>query len=231
MQGVNCNAVAGGLDVGSPLTTGVGHQDLTYGGNSTSPGVGGGLDGIPDIGFYNTVDPTKISQKQYNGRLDANLTNNDKLAFAIYWVPVSNTSYNGPNRSQNLWHHNQINDAFSVIWDHTFSPTLLNQVRANAAGWRWNEITSNPQAPFGLPQANISDIGNTSPDGNQQGFGAPGPSNLDQWTYSYNDVLTKVLGRHNVKAGVEFTRLYYLNNPVYSARPGFNFTNLWYLPE
>jgi len=47
-EGVNCNTVSGGLDLGSPLTTGLGLQDLSYGGNSTTPGVGGGLDGIPD---------------------------------------------------------------------------------------------------------------------------------------------------------------------------------------
>jgi TonB dependent receptor len=58
-------------------------------------------------------------------------------------------------------------------------------------------------------------------------FGAPGPSNLNQWTYSYNDVLTKIWGRHSIKAGGELTRLYYLNNPVYAARPSFTFHNLW----
>ena len=52
-----------------------------------------------------------------------------------------------------------INDAFSLIWNHTFSSTLLNQARANAAGWRWNEVTDNPQEPFGLPEDNISNIG------------------------------------------------------------------------
>ena len=80
-------------------------------------------------------------------------------AFAIYWVPVDNTNFNGPVRTANFWHHSQVNDAFSVIWNHTFSPTLLNQARANAAGWRWNEVTTNPQAPFGLPQDNIGNIG------------------------------------------------------------------------
>ena len=101
VQGGNCNQVAGGLDVGCALTTGVGRQDITYGGNSMAPALAAGLDGIPDIAFYNTVNPTKISQKQYNGRLDANVTSNDKLAFAIFWVPVTNYLLHGPNRSQN----------------------------------------------------------------------------------------------------------------------------------
>lgn len=222
-EGVDCNTVSGGLDVGSPLTTGLGHQDLTYAGNSNTPGIGGGLDGIPDLAYFNTVNPTTTSQSQYNGRLDMNPTAKDLVAFTIYWQPVTTTNYNGPTRAANLWHHSQVNDAFSLIWNHTFSPTLLNQARANAAGWRWNEITSNPQEPFGLPQDNIDNIGSANP----QFFGAPGPSNFNQWTYTYNDVLTKIIGRHNIRTGGELTRLYYLNNATYSARPAFNFHNLW----
>jgi len=222
-EGVNCNTTAGGLDVGSPLKTGLGLQDLSYGGNSNVPGTGGGLDGVPDLAYFNLVNPTNTSQMQYNGRVDANVTHNDLVSFTIYWVPVSTTNYNGTNRPMNLWHHSQTNDAFALIWTHTFSPSLLNQARANAAGWRWNEVTSNPQAPFGLPQANIDNIGNTTP----AFFGAPGPSNLNQWTYTYSDVLTKIIGRHSIKVGGELTRLYYLNNPVYAARPSFNFHNLW----
>lgn len=222
-QGVNCAQVTGGLDVGSPLTSGVGHQDLSFGGNQSTPGVGNGLDGIPDIAFLNTVNPTKTSQMQYNGRVDANVTSNDKLAFAIYWVPITITDYNGAVRPQNLWHHDQVNDAFSIIWDHTFSPTLLNQARANAAGWRFNEVASNPQAPFGLPEANISNIGSAQ----MNSFGAPGPQVYNQWTYSYNDVLTKVWGRHNIKMGGDFTRLQYENNSIAAARPSYNFQNLW----
>ncbi len=222
-EGVNCNTEAGGLDVGSPITTGLGLQDLTYGGNSSTPGVGSGLDGIPDLAFYNTETPSSTAQKQYNGRLDADVTSKDRLTFTIYWVPVSSTFYNGPQRAANLWHHTQTNDAFSLIWNHTFSPTLLNQARANAAGWRWNEVTSNPQEPFGLPQDNINNLGSASP----SFYGPPGPSNFNQWTYDYNDIVTKIWGRHSLKAGGDLTRLYYLNNPTYNARPSFNFNNLW----
>ncbi len=236
VEGVNCNTTTAGLDVGSPLKgVALGTQDPTYGGSANAPGVGGGLDGVPDIGYYNTVDPTSISQAQYNGRLDANLKSQDHLAFTIYWVPLTNTTFEGPVRAANLWHHTQVNDAFSLIWNHTFSPTLLNQARANAAGWRWNEVASNPQEPFGLPQDNIGNVNDSSCGGSAcafgtasfQYFGAPGPTDLNQWTYDYNDTLTKVLGRHNIKAGGDLTRLYYLNNAVYAARPSFTFRNLW----
>ena len=222
-EGVNCNTEAGGLNVGSPLTTGVGRQDLTYGGSSGTPGVGSGLTTTPDLALFNTLNPTTVSAVQWNGRVDADVTEKDRLTGTLYWVPYDNTSYNGPDRTANLWHHHQINNAFALIWNHTFSPTLLNEARANAAGWRWNEIKTNPQAPFGLTIGNIDSIGTASP----QALGAVSPSLLDQWTYDYKDTLTKVLGRHNIKTGGDVTRLYYLSDAPWASIPSYNFHNLW----
>ena len=224
---MNCATTTAGLDVGSPLKIGLGKLDPSYGGSSNEPGIGGGLDGVPDMAYFNTVNPSNTSQSQYNGRMDANVTQKDHASFAIYWVPVVNTSYNGPVRSANFWHHTQTNDAFSVIWNHTFSATWLNEARANAAGWRYNEVASNPQAPFGLPADDIDNIGTIGNQDGFQSFGAPGPGVYNQWTYDYHDILTKVAGRHSIKMGGELTRLYYLNENVSAARPTYGFRSLW----
>lgn len=231
LEGVNCVTIPGkGLNIGSPLKTALGTQDPTWT-SPTSPGVGGGLDPTTaDIANYTTINPTNVVDEQYSGRMDANVTSKDHASFAIYWVPVSQTYYNGPVRAYNLWHHSAVNDAFSVIWNHTFSPTFLNEARANAAGWRWNEIASNSQAPFGLPQDNIGVLNGPSTNIGSiqlQPFGAPGPSVFNQWTYTYKDVATKIMGNHSIKFGGDWTRLYYLNEAPYSARPGFNFFNVW----
>jgi hypothetical protein len=221
-QGVNCNAIPGqGLNIGSPLTTGLGTQDLTYAGNA-SPGTGSGLSNVADIAEYSTSNPTSNDFKQYNGRLDADITSKDHASFAIYWVPASTVTYRGGLGYQ-LYNHSQINDAFSVIWNHIFTPTFLNEARANAAGWRYNELTSNPQAPFGLPQDTISQVGSE----NLNDLGLAGPSHLDQWTYGYKDVATKVLNTQTMKFGFEFTRLYYLNSNLNLSVPSFTFYNLW----
>jgi hypothetical protein len=221
----NCVYIPGqGLNVGSPMT-GVarGAQDPTWS-SPTSPGVGGGLNSTtPDLAFYTATDPTTITDDQYNGRVDADLTAKDRLTGTIYWVPTSKTDYNGPNRSMNLWHHDQVNDAFTGLWNHVFNSNLLNEARANAAGWRWNEVSTNPQAPFGLPQDNIGTIGTKT----LEYFGAPGPSIFDQWTYGYRDIATKSAGRHNIKFGAELTRLYYLDESPSGARPTYGFFNLW----
>jgi hypothetical protein len=223
VQGVNCAMIPGqGLDVGSPLTTGLGTQDLTWVSNS-NPGVGGGLDGVADIANYITSSATTYSFAQYNGRLDADVSDRDRLSFAIYWVPVSQTNLRGPAREYNLFHHSQINDAFSGIWNHTFSSTFLNEARMNAAGWRWNEVASNPQSPVGLPQDNIEQTGSVT----VNNFGPSVGSILNQWTYSYKDVATKVIGRHTVKFGGEATRLLYLNECAPCGVPSYRFFNMW----
>ncbi len=221
-EGVNCNTIAGqGLDIGSPLTSGLGTQDLGWT-SPSNPGVGNGLDGVADIANFITSSTSNYSKVQYNGRLDADLTSKDRIGFAIYWVPQSTNSLNG-GRGYDVFHHDQINSAYSVIWNHTFSPSFLNELRANAAGWRWNEITSNSQSPVGLPTDFIGDIG-SAPISN---FGPSVGSILNQWTYTFKDVATKVLGRHTLKFGGEATRLFYLNDCAGCGVPSYNFFNLW----
>jgi hypothetical protein len=222
-EGLNCKTIAGqGLDLGSPLTTALGTQDPGWT-SIQNPGLGNGFDGKADLANYFTTNPTSSTEVQYNGRLDADVTGKDRIGFAIYWVPVSKTSFNGPSRQYNFFHHDQINEAYSAIWNHTFSASLLNEARFNAAGWHWNEISSNPQQPVGLPQDNIDQIGGITP----KNFGANLGSILNQWTYSFKDVATKVVKNHTLKAGIEVTRLFYLNECVGCGVPNYNFFNLW----
>ena len=241
-EGVNCHAVTGGLNIGTPLNPALfplgqigpspgfpcGGMDCGWT-SSQTPGTGGDGSGGPenlgttaDIAQYITSNPTTHTAVQYNGRLDADVTSKDRIGFAIYWVPQSTDDYNG-NRTYDVFHHNQINDAFSVIWNHTFSASLLNELRANAAGWRWNELKDNPQTPIGLPKDSIGQIGSI----NLGSFGGNVGSELDQWTYGYKDVATKIIGRHTIKFGGDATRLTYLNACVPCGVPAYSFFNLW----
>jgi hypothetical protein len=242
VQGVNCNAVSGGLNVGTPLNPALfpigqigpspgfpcGGMDCGWTSPQT-PGTGGDGSGgaenlgtTADIAEYITSNPTTHTAVQYNGRLDADVTSKDRIGFAIYWVPQSTDDYNGA-RYYDIFHHSQINDAFSVIWNHTFSPTLLNELRANAAGYRWNELKENPQTPIGLPEDSIGQTGSIT----VGDFGGNVGSELDQWTYSYKDVATKIIGRHTIKFGGEATRLFYLDACVPCGVPAYSFFNLW----
>lgn len=223
-EGVNCRTIPGqGLDIGSPLKTALGTQDLGWV-SPSNPGVGGGLDGVADIANYQTSSSSTSSKAQYNGRLDADVTGKDRISFTIYYVPQSSSFLNGPARAYNIFHHSQINEAFAAIWNHIFSPTLLNEFRVNAAGWRWNEVNSNPQSPVGLPSDHIGDIGSI---GQPNSFGPNVGSILNQWTYSYKDVATKIYRSHTIKFGGEVTRLFYLQNCTGCGVPNYNFFNMW----
>ena len=226
-EGVECQTLNGGIDIGSPLRTARGTQDPTYV-NTSHPGVGGGLDGIPDLVHVQSSTPQSITQVQYNGRMDADVTPKDHLAFTIYWQPASTDNVNGPAYAYNTYHHTQINEALALIYNHTFSPSLLNEARVNAAGWRWNELTDNPGVLFGLTRTSINNPGNTNSGSDQfVQQGTPGPSHLNQWTFGYKDVATKIIRTHSIKFGGDATQLHYLQDAVGAARPNFQFANIW----
>jgi hypothetical protein len=211
------------LDVGSPLKTPLGTSDPTYVSNN-APGIGGGFDGIPDLFRVNAVNPTRNTAQQYNGRLDWQLNPRDLIAYTIYWVPTSTTSFNGPNRAANLWNSDRLAYSHAALWNHIFTPSLLNEFRLNGVRWYFNEVASNPQEPFGLPQGAIDNMGGVS---NFQYFGAPGPGNFAQTTYNIRDTMTKTWGSHNIRFGFDGYRELDNDTQTGSAIPVYSFRNLW----
>ena len=183
------------------------------------------LDGSPDIAFFqNTIEPTNSSHKQYNGRIDFNATQKDLIAFSMYYVPNSSTGLNGAgDRLMNLFNSTYTNRAATVLWDHTFSPTIVNEARVNAAGWINKDLASNPNGPFGLPQISFNGTGSIG----ITGYGIGAFNGFDQWTYAAKDVLTKVRGAHTMKVGGEFTRLLSVDAPFWADRPSYTFNNIW----
>ncbi len=223
LASTQCHDVPGGLDLGSPLTSGRGSRDPSVGGTGTPFGIGNGFDGIPDVQNLRTVAPNNNTSVQYNGRLDYQVTSKDLATFSIYWVPVDSHFFNGPARAANSWSHSQLNQSYAALWNHTFGPTIINEARFNSSGWNWDEISSNPQEPFGLPQGNIDNFGIVG----VQFFGAPGPSVFNQKTYNAKDTLTKVWGSHNVKFGGDVSWVRFLDSAPWQGRPQYNFRNLW----
>src|SRR5581483_4338150 len=159
LPATQCRDASGGLDLGSPMPAPLGIRDPTFGQPGTPYGIGGGFDGIPDARFLQTTKPNNNTSVQYNCRVDFNPTSKDLLAFSIYWVPLDSFSFNGPARAANQWNHSSLAQSWTGIFTHTFTPTLLNEARFGLSGWDRNEFATNPQEPWGLPQANIDDAG------------------------------------------------------------------------
>jgi len=116
-------------------------------------------------------------------------------------------------------------EPLTALWDHTFSPSLLNEFRVNAAGWINKESGEQSKWPVRLPQVSF----NTSFARRwhcDQGYGIGSFNGFDQWTYAAKDVLTKVHGAHTMKMGGEFTRLYSVC-PFWADAPAYTFNNIW----
>jgi hypothetical protein len=231
-EGTNCHMIPGqGLNLGSPLSATLGTRDAGYT-SSSSPGTGGNGSGgatnlgtTPDIAFYTGIlNPSTSTHVQYNGRLDFNVTSKDLVAFSLYHVPNTSTGINGNGiRLMNTFNSNYLNHAETLLWDHTFNPNLLNEVRINAAGWMNKDLGNNPNAPWGLPQISFNGTGSIG----VNGFGIGSFNGFDQWTYAGKDVLTKVHGAHTMKMGGEFTRLLSVDAPFWADRPSYTFNNIW----
>jgi carboxypeptidase family protein len=232
VEGVNCHYLPGqGINLGSPLTGPRGTLDAGWAGTG-NPGTGGNgsggpenLSDIPTIAFYTGIRaPADSNHRQYNGRLDFNLTSKDLLAFSLYYVPNTSTGINGNGyREANTFNSNYKNRAYTLLWNHTFGATMANEARVNAAGWQNKDLADNPGAPWGLPQVSFNNFGNIG----VQGLGIGSFNGFDQWTYAAKDVLTKVHGAHTMKMGGEFTRLLSVDAPFWSDRPGYTFHNIW----
>ena len=221
------NANTGLFNIGSPLTTPLGTHDPTWVSNS-KPGVGNGL-GLAtnaDLQYVATAYPSTFIGTQYNGRMDADVTKKDRLSFILYWAPDLTTSLNGAARSSNFQNAPDTNNAFTALWNHTFSPTLLNEARASAVGYRYNLIAANPQATFGLPTDTFSGVDNGGV-GEPAQFGESFPGVFNQWTYTYQDIATKNLGRHSLKAGFQLSHVEFKDQPSTAAHPTFTFQSFW----
>lgn len=231
-----CNFIQGqGLDLGSPMKSAtLGTQDPTWGGTEYTPGVGGGLDGTADMMYVVGINPSTDNEAQYSGRADYQATSKDLIAGTMYYAPVHSSDYNGAERGYNIFYHNALNYSVGALYDHTFNDHIINQARADMAGWRWNELKDNPQSPLGLPDACICNFSFGTDEGsmnNQNGFGNLfGPSlgsEFDQWTLNFKDVATWAHKTHNIKFGGNVTRLAYLDLPDWQAQPTYDFNNIW----
>jgi outer membrane receptor protein involved in Fe transport len=236
-----CRTVSGGIDIGSNIAGGFVANTPRFKPDPSCPvanpnciqwydsSVGGGLDGNPDIASIEyDARSDNTTTTQYNGRIDFNVTKNDLVAFSLFTVPLTNTFLPGgwvDGRQYNTFHHDGKNETAALLWNRTVNPNTINEARMNVTRWYFDELKSNTQAPFGVPQVNIivNPLNNT-----KFGAGFPfGPGVFYQTKYVFRDTLSKVQGTHVLKFGGEFSKEQSTNVSTGNARPQYDFNNLW----
>ncbi len=222
-----------GLDIGSP-TLAYGQyvptwnttpcptgQNCTITANTT----GGGLDGIPDLQLVRILNPSTSHGNQYNGRVDY-ARGKDLFAFSTYYTPRNDITSNGvaPNMDVAFQPRNAY---VALLWNRTFSATLLNEFRVNATRLLVNQYGSNRNSLWGLPALQIEQL-----PFDRIKYGIPAgdnsPFQAAQNQFEFRDSLSKILGRHGLKIGGLLALNQDNNNTMFgSQRPTFVFHGVW----
>jgi hypothetical protein len=172
--------------------------------------------------------PTNTNKDdQYLGRLDEQLSKKDALWFYGLYENAPSTS-TLPFTGADLPGFGSTNPAkfyeYTAAWNHTFSPTTLNELRA--AYLRFNFVAVDPQSVNNPSAYGFTGISPQAPTYGQLpvmgvtgyftlGFSANGPQPRVQNTYQVTDNFSKVYGHHTFKAGFNMDRLE-INNPFYN---------------
>ena len=222
-----CQPVAGGLDIGS--ITGASGRYVDFGAQPT----GGGLDGIPDIGFAQIALPGSTHGDQYHGRVDFNPTAADSFAVSTYISNLRSVSADAAGGSRPIGDipFKPINTAATATYNRTLSPTWLNEARFNFSRFADDGLADASAVNFGIPRLEVEGL--ALPD--RIRFGAPQsettPAKLAQNQYEFRDNVSKVAGNHTVKFGVglrweqDNSSLVGGSRPLYSFQGLFNLAN------
>ena len=163
------------------------------------------------------------------GRIDHTFNSKDSLWGYALWerfptiddLPFVGATLPGFG-DQNKQHWQQYADA----WDHTFSPTTLNEVTIGYTRFNYADaFPQNPVAPStagftginpqltsgqGLPVVVVSGP-SVSPLNFQLGFSQDGPQPRIDQTYQVGDSVTKIVGKHSLKFGFTMRRFEVFN--------------------
>src|SRR5712664_664425 len=215
-----CQAVTGGLDVGSPTgSTG----QFVPGGQFT----GGGLDGIPDIQFVQLALPSSTNGNQYNWRIDYN-RGKDQFAFSTYLTRANNlgSDSGGRSRPQADIAQKPQNQTEALTWIRILSSTMVNEARFNFTRFAFNQVSANANVNFGIPRIEIEGY-----NFDRIRFGADRsestPAVFSQNTYNFRDTLSKVIRTHALKVGFDLSAEQDNNNLLGGARPLYSNVRLW----
>jgi hypothetical protein len=235
-DGSGCQVVTGGVDLGGAGITGA-NPTWTYGQYvptwnilqntcCLTDSTAGGFDGIPDLQKVLIGQPSHLSGNQYNTRIDFAHGKNT-FAGSFYITPYNYTQTTGQARVNQDIHSAWRNGLITFLWNRNISPTLLNEARFNATRWSNNEYTINPQMNWGLPNMQIEDMPLSRVVwGAPQGDNSPGLFAQNQ--FEFRDNISKIHGRHGLKAGFSFASIQDNTDYMFGdQRPIYTYHGIW----
>jgi len=227
-----CAPVGTGFDIGSfGGTDGQYLPNMNVNGTAATPNLytGAGLDGVPDAEFAQIQTPSQFRGSQFHGRVDWYITHRDQIYAGFFTQKLDQSSYDpaaGAAPDTNL-PFRPFNQSATPVWIHTFTPTLINELRANYTRFADNQITdTNGQVNWGVPGIYAQNYGFGTFQFSQ--LSAPTtPYIAAENTYEIRDLVTKVLGPHSLRMGIVVRREQDNDNDSGLARPNYAFQGIW----
>ncbi len=226
-----CNQMPGGADVGS-LSGGVGKYLPAYqpaAANAPNLVTGGGLDGVPDIEFAQILASSRFRGNQYNARVDYNFSPRDQLAVSGFIVKFDQISPDASTGAQPLSNlpFKPFNSSATIVYIHTFSPSLINEARANFTRYADNQINdAGTSVDFGIPRLEVQNyVFGRLEAGAGQGSTTPGL--FAQNTYEIQNTLVQTLGAHTIRYGASLRWEQDNDNLSGASRPDYTFNGIW----
>lgn len=175
-----------------------------------------GLGVIPTspTGFISSTDGSKDNYNELTGKVDFAVSQKDRLTITLgghkdtQQLPYGDSSVTVPGFLDLT-----TNDTYfgSVGYNHTFSPTVLNEFRFTAQ--RRYRVQDQPgtnlPSPSALGFAINADISAGPPplyfdNGLAVGFNPNGPTSFADTTFSYSDTVSVAKGKHTMRMGANF---------------------------
>jgi len=227
-----CAPAGTGFDIGSfGGAAGQYLPNVNVNGTPATPNLftGAGLDGTPDLEFAQISTPSQYRGTQFNGRVDWQITQSNRLAGSFYTQKLDQSSYDGASGAApdtNL-PFRPFNSTATVVYIHTFSPTLLNEARANYTRFADNQISdTSSQVNWGMPGMYVQNYTFGQLDLSIRA--APDtPAIFAENTYEARDMVTKIIGAHSVRIGGVWRAEQDNDNLSGLARPNYAFQGIW----
>jgi hypothetical protein len=225
-MGTPCQVLPGGIDLGSPYGT----TGTFVPGNLAQSGSG--LDGVPDVEYAQLLEPNRSRGNQWNARGDWAVTPNDRLAGVFYITKLDNQNVSGATESRPNADvpFKPLNQAYTAIYIHTFSPSLLNELRGNFTRFAENGVKdAGNLIDWGIPYINVQNMNFDSINDLQWGVAQSNttPGIFAENTYEVRDTVTKTFGAHTISTGFEYRIEQDNNNLAGASRPVYAFQGLW----
>ncbi|MFN2596798.1 MAG: TonB-dependent receptor domain-containing protein [Pyrinomonadaceae bacterium] len=220
-NGRPCQAVTGGLDIGSPAGA--------LGQYVNDANAGGGLDGVPDVEFAQIALPNSTRGNQYNTRIDYN-RGNDSFALSTYFTRLNSLGSDAGAQGRPIADiaFKPLNSAVTLTYNRVLSATMLNEARFNLTRFADNQLRDTSTTNFGVPRVEVEGL-----PFDRIRFGArreeTTPALFAQNTYEFSDTFNKVRGNQAWKFGGVVRREQDNNSLLGGARPDYSFVGLFNL--